>query len=331
MVVVDGIGGYVPLYRIDRDDVAAQHGGRGRGESAVPARDENHVTMASEATTTALERSATAAEDVAAVFTASITDPFAEHGIAAQLAYRLGTSTDVRTGDFQGSARAAADALVTAGEYVRATDQPAVVAAVDVMPVESGGDDEATMGAGAGALVLRPDRDDPMATVDAVGQATTGFLERHREHGESATAGDARFERRHGVAPAASTAFDRAETDADLEYGVASAPGFRLARTALESIDAERVSTFNEVGYAGTATLVLDLCHAIESVDAGSTIGAVAYGQGGADAVVVTVGDGATDPDGLTVAAQLEAKEYVPYVKHLEYRERYDYQGVPNA
>jgi len=27
----------------------------------------------------------------------------------------------------------------------------------------------------------------------------------------------------------------------------------------------------------------------------------------------------------LTVAEQLEAKKYVPYAKHLEYRERYDY------
>ena len=331
MVVVDGAGGYVPLYRIDRSDIADQHGGRGRGESAVPARDENHVTMASEATTTALERSTTGAEDVAAVFAASISDPFAEHGIAAQLAYRIGTSTDVRTGDFRATGRAAADALATAVQYVRATDSPVIVAAVDVMPVESGGDDEETMGAGAGALVLRPDGDTPLATLEAVGQATTGFLERHREHGESATAGDDRFERRHGVAPAASTAFDRTEADADLEYGVASAPGFRLARTALEPIDAERVSTFNEVGYAGTATLLLDLCHAIESVDSGSTIGAVAYGQGGADAFVVSVGDGASDLDGLTVAEQLESKEYVSYAKHLEYRERYDYQGVPNA
>jgi len=137
-------------------------------------------------------------------------------------------STDVRTGDFQASGRAAADPPATACEYVRATDEPVVVAAVDIMPVESGGDDESTMGAGAGALVLRPERDDPMATIDAVGQATTGFLERHREHGESATAGDARFERRQGVAPAASTAFDRAEADSDPEYGVASA-WFRFA------------------------------------------------------------------------------------------------------
>ncbi|APX97206.1 hypothetical protein [Natronorubrum daqingense] len=331
MVVIDGTGGYVPLYRIDRRDIADQHGGRGRGESAVPARDENHVTMASEAMTTALDRSAATADDVTAVFTASVSDRFAEHGIAAQIAYRAGLSSDVRTGDFQASGRAAADALATATEYVRATGAPVVVAAVDVMPVEPGGDDESTMGAGAGALVLRPDSDDPMATIDAVGQATTGFLERHREHGESATAGDARFERRKGVTPAVSTAFDRVDTDGELEYGVASAPGFRLARAALEPIDAERVSTWNEVGYAGTATLLLDLCHAIESVDAGSTIGAVAYGQGGADAFVVSVADGASNLDGLTVAEQLEAKEYVPYVKHLEYRERYDYQGVPNA
>jgi len=45
------------------------------------------------------------------------------------------------------------------------------------------------MGAGAGALVLRPRSDDPAATIDSVGQATTGFLERHREHGQSAEQG----------------------------------------------------------------------------------------------------------------------------------------------
>jgi len=73
--------------------------------------------------------------------------------------------------------------------------------------------------------------------------------------------------------------------------------------------------------------MLLDLAHAIESIDPGSTIGAVAYGQGGTDAFVVSVADGANDPNRLTVAEQLEAKKYVPYAKHLEYRERYDYQG----
>lgn len=329
MVVIDAAAGYVPLYRIDRADIAAQHGGDGRGESAVPARDENHVTMASEAAETAVERSNLAADDVGAVFSASVSDHFAEHGIAAPLAYRLGVPDAVRTADFRSTARAAADALETARQYVRATDRPALVAGADTMPVEPGDDEEAVMGSGAGALVLRPRSDDPVATIESVGQATTGFLERHRRHGQAATRGDPRFERRHGVAPATSTAVDRTDSDADPEYAVVSAPGSRFVQTALESVDAEHVSTFDDVGYAGAATLLLDLAHAIESVEGTASAMAVAYGQGGADAFALSIA-GTDDPTGLSVAEQIDAKEYVSYSKHLEYRERYDYQGVPN-
>jgi len=66
------------------------------------------------------------------------------------------------------------------------------------------------------------------------------------------------------------TALERTETDADPEYAVASAPGYRFVQTALQSIDAERLSTFNDVGYAGTATLLLDIAHALESTDPGT-------------------------------------------------------------
>lgn len=329
MVVIDAAAGYVPLYRIDREEIAAQHGGNGRGESAVPARDENHITMASEAAETAIERSNVDTDDVAAVFSASVSDHFAEHGIAAQLAYRLGTPDDIRTGDFQATVRAAADAVETARQYVRATDGPVLVVAADIMPVEPGDDDETVMGAGAGALVLRARSDDPVATIDSVGQATTGFLERHRKHGQAANRGDSRFERRHGIEPATSAAVARTEIDADPDYAVVSAPGYRFVQTALEAVDADHVSTFNDVGFAGAATLLIDLTHAIESAEADTSAVAVVYGQGGADAFAVSIA-GSDNTTGLSVAEQIDAKEYVCYSKHLEYRERHDYQGVPN-
>lgn len=331
MAVIDGAAGYVPLYRIDREDIAAQQGGRGDGESAVPGRDENHVTMASEAATTALDRAGVESSDLAAVFAASVSDFYAEHGIAAQVAYRLEATGDVRTGDFQATGRAAADALATARAFVRGTDRPALVAAADVMPVEPGGDDEGVVGAGAGAVVLRPDgaTDAPTAHIEGIGQATTGFVERHREHASPVQLGDERFERSHGITPAVSAALERLGHD-DADHAVASAPGYRAEQTALAAIDADRVSTFERVGYAGAATLLLDLAHALESAAASETVIAVAYGQGGADAVGLTVAEGGTPAVGLTVADQLAAKEYVPYAKHLAYRENYDYQGVPN-
>jgi len=332
MTVVDGAAGYVPLYRVDRADIAAQHGGRGRGESAVPARDENHVTMASEAAEDALARSGVDAADLGAVVSASISDYFAEHGVAAPVGYRLGATGDVRTADFRATGRAAADALAMADAFVRANEEPALVVAADVMPAEPGGDDESSAGAGAGAVVLRPDADSPAARIRGSGQETTGVVERHREHGGPVQQGDDSFEREFGVGPAAGAAIDRATADADgePETAVVSAPGYRMAKTALSAVDAEWVSTFNEVGYAGAATLLLDLAHALESAAAGDALLAVAYGQGGADAFALEAGPGTDPATGLTVAEQVEAKEYVPYAKHLAYRENYDYEGVPS-
>jgi len=163
------------------------------GEAAVPAGDENHVTMASEAATTAVARSGASGSDLDAVFAASTTDPFAEHGIAAHVAYRHGAGGDVRTGDFRGSVRAATDAFVGARDFVRANGGDALVVSDDIVPASADGD-EATAGAGAGAVVLREDAQRPAATVKEVGQSTTGFVERHRLHGESAFPGDPAFE-----------------------------------------------------------------------------------------------------------------------------------------
>ncbi len=324
MVVIAGCGGYVPLYRIDREAIAEQHGGRGSGESAVPGRDENHVTMAVEAAELAVERAAV--DELDAVVSASITDPFAEHGIAAHVAYRLGATGEVRTADFRASGRAGTDALAFARDFVRARDGTVLVVAADVLPVEPGHDDEPYAGAGAGAAVLAPDAEEPAATITAVGEATTGFVERHRLHDGVATGGDGRFEREAGFGPAVSAAIERSGVD-DPDRAVVAAHDARMASGAVE--DASHESTFGSVGYAGAASYYLDLAHCLEEADAGESVVAVAYGPGGADAVALETGT--TADVGLTVAEQLDSKEYVTYAKHLEYRERTEYTGVTVA
>ena len=331
MVVVDGHGGYVPLYRVDRREVAEQHGGRASGESTVPARDENHVTMACEAAETALARSSVAADDVDAVLSASVTDPFAEHGIAAQVAYRLGATGDVRSGDFRSSRRAVTDALAAA-EAFAAGGETTLLVATDVLPADPD-DGTATAGAGAGAFVLRPDADEPVATRVGSGRETSGFVEHHREHGAVVETGDERFERRHGVAPAVESAVGRTldGTEATPERVVAGAPDARMAGTAVRDVDAEHVTHHDSVGDAGTASFALDLVAAFETSDSGTSVLAVNYGAGGADAVLFEAGPGVDRADGATVADLLDAKEYVSYARHLAYREPVEYEGAGGA
>ncbi|MFB6143525.1 MAG: hypothetical protein ABEJ30_09320 [Halorientalis sp.] len=330
MVVIDGHGGYVPRYRVDRDAVASQHGGSASGESAVPARDENHVTMASEAAGNALARADVAGEDLDAVFAASVSDPFAEHGIAAHVAYRLGATGDVRTADLRATPRAATDALTTARTFVQATDGAALVVAADVLPAEPDHDDVATAGAGAGAVVLRPAAADPAATVEGVGQATTGFVERHRRHGEAAVAGDEKFEATHGFDPAVESAIERARDGVEEapDRGVVGAANRRAAAGALGEFDAEQVSTFDRVGDAGAASVLVDFAHLLETADADESALVVAYGAGGADALALSTGPGVGAAGARSVETYLDASEQVSYARHLEYREPVEYEGV---
>ncbi len=331
MAVIDGHGGYVPLYRVERSAVAEQYGGSASGESAVPARDENHVTMACEAAETALDRSSASGADLDAVFAASVTDPFAEHGVAAQVAYRLGATGDLRTGDFRATTRATTDALGAARTLADAGGTVLLVA-VDVLPADPDDDGSPAAGAGAAAFVVRADATAPVATVTGAGSETTGFVERHREHGEVAEEGDARFERRHGVGPAVEPAIERAlDGDESPDRAVAGAPSTRLARTALREVDADAVSTFDSVGFAGCAGVALDLVHLLETAGVGESLLVVNYGAGGADALALETGDGVERTGGLTVTDLLDAKEYVTYAKHLEYRQPVEYQGVSGA
>lgn len=347
MATIVGTGGYVPRYRIERADIARQHGGSASGETAVPARDETGVTMACEAAGTALDRAGLTGADLDAVFVASVTDPYAEHGIAAHVAYRHAAGDDLRTGDFRGTPRAATDAFAAGRHFVGATDGTALVVGTDILPVEPGHDDEPYSGAGAGAVVLAKTseavgdgdtaedveaaEDGEATEVHGVGQHTSGFVERHRKHDAPAAAGDRRFEGEHGFGDAVSEAAGRALGSAPVAptAAVISAPDARMARGAVEEFPGavEYITTFDRVGYAGTASFYLDLVHLLETVEAGTTALAVAYGAGGADAVALTAGE--LDPaSGLTVETQIDTKEYVSYAKHLQYRERPDYEGV---
>lgn len=330
MVVLDGYGGYVPLYRIECSAVAAQYGASASGETAVPGRDENHVTMACEAAETALDRSGVDGSDPDAVFVSSTTDPFSEHGIAGPVAYRFGATGDVRTGDFGRTIRAATDALIAARDHVTANGGSALVVGVDVVPASYGDDEEATAGAGAGAVVLRSDADTPAATIASIGQSTTGFVERHRLQGGSAESGDPKFEGHYQFEETVSPALDRATAavDAPPSRLVLTRPNSRTSRSISRQYAAEQVSTFNDVGFASTASFFLDFAHLLETAQSDESVLAVVAGAGGADAIVFEMGSGVGTEVGLTVAEGIESKEYVTYAEHHDHRDRVDYQGV---
>jgi hydroxymethylglutaryl-CoA synthase len=331
MVAISSVAGYVPLYRVEREAIAEQYGGSAHGETAVPGRDENNITMACEAATKALDRSTVTADNLSGVYAASVTDTFAEHGIAAHVSYRIGATGNLDTADFQGTTRAATDALAAAEHTVTATDAPVLVVATDIMPVEPGDDNEAYQGAGAGALILSSDDDETVAELVSIGRETTGFVESHRLHGETAEQGDKRYEAEYGfgaVQAASQRALaEAAETPSNAIINLADQ---RVAKSSVDEFpgQVDYQSTFNEVGYAGTASYFLDIAHFTETASQGDLVIAVNYGAGGVDAAVIRRTTDRDSFDGLTVAEQSDAKEIITYAKHHEYREQIEYEGT---
>jgi hydroxymethylglutaryl-CoA synthase len=318
MVSIRGYSPYVPLYRIERSSIAEQFGDRaGEAETAVPAHDETVLSLATAAAKDAIEHATT--DDLGTVFVASSSDPFDERGLAPHVASAVGALGDVAVGDFQGSARAATNALVAARDACVAGRGPALVVAADIMAGAPGTQAEQTAGAGAGAFVLG--EDGAVAEISETVPNTTGFLGRFRHAGETPTEGHGRFNR-VGYLEAVGEALDGLQAAPD--HVAVPEPDGGWGGRALDraSIEAERHSTFDGVGWAGAASGLLDLSLALDRAAPGETVALAGYGPGGSDVIVFETGEGVTEAPELTVTEYIESKSYVSYATHRSNRER---------
>jgi 3-hydroxy-3-methylglutaryl CoA synthase len=336
MVSIRGYGAYVPRYRIERSTIATQHGTHASaGELAVPAHDENVLTLAVSAAKDALAHAGIDAGDegeregIDAVYTATVSDPFDERGLGAHVARAVGADTETRVSDHQGSARAATNALLSARDAIEAgRAERVLLVAGDALAEPAGSSAERTAGAGAAALVLDDDGID-IATLDGTGISTTGFVGRFKGSGVGARTGDSRFNRERYIETVSEAVTG---IDGDLAPQRAVMPtadggwGSRALR-ALE-LDAEYDSTFEAVGYVGAASVLLDLAHGLDDADPGETVLLTGYGPGGADAIAMTTGDDVSEAPDMTVSEYIDSKEYVTYAKHRSYRERAGAGGV---
>jgi 3-hydroxy-3-methylglutaryl CoA synthase len=95
----------------------------------------------------------------------------------------------------------------------------------------------------------------------------------------------------------------------------------KRALSALD-IDADHWSTYDAVGYAGAASVLLDTIHSVEHCESGDDLLVISYGPGGSDVLLFEIGPATADDGDRTVQNYLDSKEYVPYAKHREYRSK---------
>src|SRR3972149_4454358 len=150
MVGITSVGVYLPVYRLQRDEIARMWVGRSAGGSrAVAGYDEDTVTMALAAVLDCLARGGQSADGLSL---ATTTAPYKEKQSAAIVAAAADLPEACHTADFTGSLRAPAIALKAAIDAVRAgSAKNVVVVAADCRPGAARGTLEQTPGGGAAA------------------------------------------------------------------------------------------------------------------------------------------------------------------------------------
>lgn len=322
-----GYGVYVPRSRVALCEIDAAWGRpQGRGEKAVVPPDEDVLTLSVKAATSALRQANVEGERLGTIYAASTSADYVEGALAAPVAHHLGAGGNVLVGDFGLSTRSVTTAIRACLHALAAgVAEYGLVVAGEKLIAEPGSSYERSYGGGAGALLFSSSPEGAgFAEVVGFASHTSGFVGRSRREGRSHGSVDERFVRRQflahtrraveGLVRATGVALE------EVAQVVVQAPEGRWAAQALKElgIPSEKlVSTFPQLGYAGCASLLIDLAWALDQAAPGGLLVAVSYGPGGSDALMLRVTE---SPPKAHVEAQIQRKELVSYPVYLRYQ-----------
>jgi hydroxymethylglutaryl-CoA synthase len=151
-------GGYLPLYRIDRDLVMKSMGWLNqaasiKGQKCVANWDEDSLTMAVVSGMNCLEGHERSS--VGCLYFATTTSPFQEKGCADIIRTALDLDSSVRTADFSGSTGAGTAALIAALNGIsEGSSEQTLVCASDMRLGKPGSSQELTFSDGAASLMV---------------------------------------------------------------------------------------------------------------------------------------------------------------------------------
>jgi len=308
-VGIVGYGAYVPRYRIRTEEIARAWGwdaeGYRRGlaieEKAVAGPDQDAVTMAVEASRSAIRRAGTDPASIGAVYVGSESHPYAVKPSGTVLAEAVGATPWVHVADLEFACKAGSEAVALCASLVEAgRARYALAVGSDTAQGAPGDPLEFATSAGAAAFVLGPDR--WVASLDAAVSYVTDTPdfwrregERFPRHGGRFTGAPAYF--RHIVSAGRRAMEETGLEPADFAHAVFHQPNGKfpvragkMLGFAPEQLRAGLLSP--QVGNLYSASALLGLCSALDQARPGERILMVSYGSGaGSDAFVITVAD----------------------------------------
>lgn len=301
MVAVEGIGFYLPRFRLPRSAISGAWGGvAAGGENTVAGPDEDALTMAVEASERALEALGMTGADLDGVALATTSGPYQQHPIAVILSETLGVRSGADALDVTASTRASMTALRTAIDAIASGRSSRVlVAGSDDQSPAPGDVLERFTGAGAGSILVGSGPG--LAEIDALEGVNSDLIDRWQGTGQPHIREyERRYARDYGyrrqVVAAVRLVLDRLGVSiGDYRHVILPwpAPGYPALAAKTLGVSRLQMTAADKLiecaGDIGTAGPILGLVAALEDSEPGDRVLVVAYGNGGADALSLTV------------------------------------------
>lgn len=321
MTAIRAVGAYAPRFRItaeEFEDAWGQFQAAGIRRKAVPAADEDALTMACEAARSALGAADLGGGSIDWLGFASSNPPLAEEDLTARLGAMLALDEAATRQGFAGSTRAGTRALWAAADAVEAgRAETALVVAADAPRGDP--DDEIEHAAGAGAAAFVLGREGAAELVDRGEYAAPYPGTRFRRSGEEATTG-------LGVTPYDRQAFretiggavEALGADPEPDAAAIQAPDgklpYRAAGAAGVGTDEIRAcATVHDLGDLGAASVPVSIARAL--ADGHESVLAVSHGSGaGADALAIEA------EDAVPADLMLDGDDPLTYPEYLRQR-----------
>ncbi|WP_247004181.1 zinc ribbon domain-containing protein [Halosolutus gelatinilyticus] len=311
-------GVYVPRFRLETDELERAWGtnrAAGVERKAVPAADEDSLTMAIAAARRALEDAPLERGAIETVAAATTTPPLEEGDFVSRLVRALDLPAAVATATATQHTAAGAEALARALD----ADGPALVAVADC-PEGTPADADHPFGAAGAAFVIDDDAVVPVVDVAWHSDETSGI--RFRERGDRGvdSLGITTYER-DAVREAVTAAVSSLDVDAADAVGAAVHQrdgSFPYRITNELSLSSESVATgtvADHIGDVGAATVPIGLLSALDEVGDDLTVAGF-FGGGSAAALAC---EGSLSVRGVTDIESAETIDYSTYLRERGY------------
>jgi hydroxymethylglutaryl-CoA synthase len=295
MAGITSIGAYIPIYRLNRDEIAKMWLGRSAGGfKAVASYDEDAVTMAVASTLDCMRRGG---GRVNGLYLATTTAPYKEKQSAAIVGTVADLPKECHTADFTNTLRSATAALKSAIDAVNSgSAENVIVTASDCRLGAAKGNLEQTLGDGAASLMIGSKN--VIAEFEGSYSVFNDFIDYWRLSDEPfIQSAEGRFIDDVGYMPTMQDAISGLMkkckiTPSDISKAVFYASDARQHAALVRRLKLEKEQVqdplYSQIGNTGTAAVLIMLAAALESAAPGDRIILAGYGDG-SDAFLLRV------------------------------------------